>query len=80
MYYDEYVRTDAGIADVVTGWTIYELKCKLTLNTLHTAIGQLLSYSHALPGRDKVIVCKSVAKPIIYKLAKKLDISILVFQ
>ena len=52
----EFVKTPAGVADVVDDNTIYEVKRSLGSQDLHHAVGQLISYSHFIKGKKLCIV------------------------
>ena len=79
--YNEYVKTAAGIVDVLTEETIYEIKDILDTHSFHVALGQLFSYSHVLPGRKKVMVCrKNSANGITKEIAAAADIDIIEFS
>ena len=56
----EYVRTEYGIIDILCDDHIYELKNTLGLSSAQSAVGQLLIYSCAFPGRSLTIVTKRV--------------------
>lgn len=53
---DEQVRCRAGIADVVTADTVYEVKLSLTRVSLFQAVGQVSVYARELERPNRVIV------------------------
>jgi hypothetical protein len=53
---DRQVRTSAGIADVVTSDTVYEVKLWLTRVSLFQAVGQVSVYARELERPNRVIV------------------------
>ena len=79
--YEEYVRTDYGIIDVLVDDTIYELKTNARSNSIYSAVGQLLMYSNAYPERKLVLVLpeKANIKPELSDAIHKLGIQIMTF-
>ena len=72
----QYVTTPTGNADIVDKTTIYELKFILTTNNMHTAIGQLLSYSHFIKNKKLCIVTTKVTAKSCLDVCYALGISI----
>jgi hypothetical protein len=65
------VRCEAGIADIVTDDTIYELKAFLNRRTLYQAIGQLQFYRPHLNSSARLaIICKSSSVRKLHPLAR----------
>lgn len=54
--YERQVRTPAGVADVVTSQTVYEVKLDLTRSALFKAVGQVTLYAAALKRPRRVII------------------------
>jgi hypothetical protein len=68
----------AGIADVVTDSTIYEIKLLLSKSELFRAIGQVLFYRQSLnPSAQAVVICKRSSVPYLHKIANGLGVAIL---
>lgn len=58
--YQEYVKTKYGIIDILTDYSIYEVKVDINNSTIHRPVGQVLLYSTELNNRAKVIVARSI--------------------
>jgi hypothetical protein len=78
--YSEYVSCSAGIIDILTDRTIYELKNILSASSFQSAIGQLFTYSISFPEREKIIVCNHITNASNIKLAHILGIEIIEFH
>jgi len=79
--YNEQVKTPLGKADIVDDTTIYELKFLLNTNSLHCAVGQLLTYSKFIK-RDRlcIVTTKNLLNGQALDVLQELGISIIVFD
>jgi len=77
--YEEFVRLNCGIADVVTYDTIYEVKVKLTQSLAQKAVGQLLLYQGSLPDHKLCIVAETeILSDSVKERLEELDIQLLI--
>lgn len=73
------VNTGAGIADVVTSSSIYEVKLKLTPASIFSAVGQLMIYRQSYNHDAKLYIVGRVSADTerLRKLVKRLGIEVI---
>jgi hypothetical protein len=70
-------RCSAGIADIVTPSAIYEIKLRLTRDSLFHAIGQVLLYRESIdPSRQAIVVGVNSGIEDLIPLAKKIGVEV----